>query len=57
MDDIPMKFYWMGKDVDSLSHQEAIEAVKMLGRELESTRRTFKSIRKIDAMMADLRRS
>ena len=56
MDDVPMKFYWMDKDVDTLSHEEAIEAVKMLGRELESTRRAFQTIRNVDRMLYEHRR-
>ena len=51
MDDIPMKCYWMGRDVDTLSREEAIEAVKLLGRELETTRKTFESIRRVDRML------
>lgn len=55
MTEMPMKCYWMGRDVDGLSREEAIEAVKMLGRELETTRRTFESIRNVDRMLNEAR--
>jgi hypothetical protein len=47
--------YWMGKPVDELSHAEAIEAVKIMGAEIEMMRKTFKQIREIDRRIADRR--
>lgn len=38
MADIPMKHFWMGRDIEELSREELIEVVKYLGRELDSTR-------------------
>jgi hypothetical protein len=38
MDDLPMKTYWMERDIEDLSREELIDVVKQLGRELEMTR-------------------
>jgi len=51
--DYPTKCYWMGKDVDEMTREEAINAVKSLGAEIEMMRETFVKIREIDQMIAD----
>lgn len=53
---VDSKAYWMGKDVATLSHQEAIEALKYLVHERESLLENFEKIREIDQMIADLPR-
>jgi hypothetical protein len=38
MTEIPMKTFWMGRDIEDMSREELIEVVKQLGRDLENTR-------------------
>lgn len=50
MTEIPMKSYWMGKDVETLSRKELIEVVQHLGRELDTTRAATRSIIEINEL-------
>lgn len=42
------KFYYLGEDVDTLTREEAIEAIKAIGREMASRRLWLEGMRKID---------
>lgn len=39
-EDMPMKYYWMGEDIDTLSRERLIEIIAELGRELDATRKS-----------------
>lgn len=42
--EIPMKYYWMGKDVETLSRDQLLHAVMQLARQLDSTRVAYRSV-------------
>jgi hypothetical protein len=46
--EIPMKSYWMGRDIESLSREELIEVVRQIGRALESARSITNMILKVN---------
>lgn len=41
---IPMKAYWMGKDIDELPREKLIEIIHHLNRQIENQRKTTQSI-------------
>lgn len=53
----PNKCYWKGKDMDYLTREEAIEAAKILGQELQAAWRSFEAMGNIDnAIMQERKR-
>lgn len=38
MPDVPMKMYWMGDDIETLSREQLLEVIHCLERDLKSTR-------------------
>jgi len=46
---IPMKMYFMGHDIEELSREELIEAVRLLYRQIEATRAAARSLIEISA--------
>jgi hypothetical protein len=50
MTDVPMKSYWMGRDIDDLPRETLLEIIGHLGRELESARNAARSIIEINEL-------
>lgn len=55
MAEIPMKMCFMGEDVDSLPRERLIEIIRLLHREVESTRSILRSTININRAAAGSR--
>jgi hypothetical protein len=44
VNDWPIKFFYMGKDVDDMSREELLEVVQYLSRELDSSRKLTQTV-------------
>lgn len=49
-DEVPMKSYWMGQDVDTLPRETLMEIIHHLNRQLEGARAATRSIVEINAL-------
>jgi len=44
MNEVPMKMYWIGEDIETFPRDRLIEVIRHLGRDLESARNTTQTI-------------
>lgn len=49
-ENIPMKSYWMGEDIDTLPREKLIEIIHSLGRQLDGARDATRSIIEINEL-------